>query len=479
MSVRRIAWKALGPIVGVLLIGLAVYHYYQIGRRECIRLKCSGRNDCAASSHLAHRIVTEVQKVGIELELVEAQNSHDICVAVEHRLLDVGVVLGGYRAGLFENVQQVASLGVEPLHLVVRSELVQYSEPTIEVLRNCRVYIGEAGTNSASMVKDLLSFAGLRARNSAGTGEFEAVYEAEREIAAQVCNLGQATPEERERLRADLPDALFVCATLPSPIVDGLVKSAGYRLVPLPYATALHLDERRDHGPVVEEVEDDHIEPAVIPAYTYGAAPPVPAQPCETIGLRLLLVAHKDVPKATIHRLLRALDDGTFDEYHAELNVAAPTVEFPLHAGAASYAASQRPVSFDSILESATNALSMVGAFCAGSFALWSYVRGLRTVSPQYYLQQIDRIERLVRGVELEDAAPTAPIELLVYLETRLAHLKQTVVEDYARGRLKGDEALMSILTLIADTRNLLVQTHKRLCQSNPSLARGAYLEAA
>ena len=37
----------------------------------------------------------------------------------------------------------------------------------------------------------------------------------------------------------------------------------------------------------------------------------------------------------------------------------------------------------------------------------------------------------------------------------------------------------MSILTLIADTRNLLVQTHKRLCHSNPGLSRGTLLEAA
>ena len=37
--------------------------------------------------------------------------------------------------------------------------------------------------------------------------------------------------------------------------------------------------------------------------------------------------------------------------------------------------------------------------------------------------------------------APTAPVELLIYLEARLAQLKQTVVEDYARGRLAGDDA--------------------------------------
>jgi hypothetical protein len=195
--------------------------------------------------------------------------------------------------------------------------------------------------------------------------------------------------------------------------------------------------------------------------------------------MRLLLVAHKDVPSSTIHRLLRALTEGAYHEYHKDLTVATTSAEFPLHPGALAYSASRRPVSFDDALENGTNALSVLGAFFAGSFALWSFLRGFRTVSPQHYLQQIDRIERLVRGVESEDTAPTAPIDLLVFLEARLAQLKQTVVDDYSRGRLTNDDALVSILTLIADTRNLLIQTHARLCRSNPSSAHDDLLDAA
>ena len=84
-----------------------------------------------------------------------------------------------------------------------------------------------------------------------------------------------------------------------------------------------------------------------------------------------------------------------------------------------------------------------------------------------------------MRGVESEDEAPTAPIELLIYLEARLAQLKQTVVEDYARGRLAGDDALIGILTLIADTRNLLVQSSARLGRSNIALRADSYSDAA
>jgi hypothetical protein len=185
------------------------------------------------------------------------------------------------------------------------------------------------------------------------------------------------------------------------------------------------------------------------------------------------------VPAGVIHRLLRVLSEGAFHEYHQELNVAAPSVEFPQHPGVASYTASRRPLLVNDLLQNGTNALSMVGASCAGVFALWSFLRGLRTVSPQYYLEQIDRIERLVRGVESEDAAPSAPTELLNYLEARLAQIKQAVVEDYARGRLAGDDTLLGILTMLADTRHLLAETSQRLRRTHLAGGGTAYRDAA
>ncbi len=479
MHFRRIAWQIALPIVGLLLLGLAAYNYWRMGRQEVVRLRCSGRNACAATSQLAQQIVADVRGAGIELELVAADNSTAICSAVDHHLIDIGVVLGGFPAGRFENVRQVAALGVEPLHLVVRRELAGDGAPTLDVLKGHRVYVGERGSNACDLVEDLLRYADFRFAGAVGGMNFAPVYRPEWELRDQVRNLPKLSGIERDELLGQLPEALFIGGSLPDPFIDCLIKSAGYRLAPLPFATALHLDRRREYGAQTNALEISRIEPTDIPAYTYGAAPAEPPQSYETIGLRLLLVANKHVPPATIHRLLRALADGADRDYHNDLTVASTSAEFPLHAGAETFTASQRPVSFSDAVQGTTNVLSMVGAFSAGTFALWSYFRGLRTVSPQFYLQQIDRIERLVRGVESEDAAPTAPIDLLVYLEARLAHLKQTVVDDYSRGRLKGDDALVSILTLIADTRNLLVQTHARLCRSNPSLSHGPYLDAA
>ena len=95
---------------------------------------------------------------------------------------------------------------------------------------------------------------------------------------------------------AILPDAIFHVDTLPSPMADELVRVAGYQIVPLPYATALHLDNRRDHGHADSQLENSRLESVTIPAYTYGINPPTPAANCETLGLRLLLIANKNTP---------------------------------------------------------------------------------------------------------------------------------------------------------------------------------------
>ena len=75
---------------------------------------------------------------------------------------------------------------------------------------------------------------------------------------------------------------------------------------------------------------------------------------------------------------------------------------------------------------------------------------------------------------------PRCPREFIDYLEGRLAQIKQTAIEDYASGRLQGEDALMSILTLTADTRHLLVQRRKQLCQEIALPARASrYVDAA
>src|SRR5262249_39970032 len=117
--------------------------------------------------------------------------------------------------------------------------------------------------------------------------------------------------EEQDTTR--LPDAVFLVSTLPSSTTRYLVTKHGYRLVPLPFAEALSLEslekaaEDDPQAPRQDQVVLGRIQPSTIPAYTYGIVPPVPEQPLPTLGTRLLLVAHKDVPPRAVFQLVEEI----------------------------------------------------------------------------------------------------------------------------------------------------------------------------
>ena len=115
------------------------------------------------------------------------------------------------------------------------------------------------------------------------------------------------------------------------------------------------------------------------------------------------------------------------------------------------------------LLEPVSTFFSVAGAAGAGALAIWGFLRGLRAVHPDVHLRQIDRIERLLRGDEHDDAAPALPRDLVDYLEARLAVVKQTAIDDYSHHRITREEAVVSILTMVADTRHLLVQRRRQL----------------
>lgn len=465
MAYARSHWKAFLAVSGLLLLSLAAYRFAACYVLMPVHLTLSGGSVCPLRSEMAQRIHDEVSADGIVLEPVRDTSSESVCSHVDNHALDLGLVLGGFPVGAYANVRQVATLGVEPLQLLVRGELVGNSPLTLELLRGRRVSLGEQGTNGELLAADLLSLAGLRPATPKSAGDFMPVYSTEAELLGQLRAMKRAAAPVRDVLAQRLPDAVLIVDSIPSELVDEFVRTAGYRFVPLPYATALHLDIRRDHGAAGRQLESSRIEPAVIPAYAYGIEPAAPPVDFPTIGLRLLLVAHKDVANRTVDRLLRSLDKGMAQRYHVDLDAGNVNTEFPLHPGAAAFAAGRRPAAVGEWLQSITNFLSVVGAGAAGGLALWGFVRGLRAIHPDVHLKQIDRIERLLTGRELDESAPQLPLEFVNFLESRLAHIKQTAIDDFADGRLEGDQALVSILTLVADTRHLLVQRRKQLCQ--------------
>lgn len=463
-STRLVVRAAIGA-VGVLFVGLAVVNYVRTYCCAPIHLTLSGGDVCPQRSEMARTICSEVHDAGIELECAKCSNSEATCDAVNKGEIDLGLVLGGFPANSNPNVRQVATFGVEPLQLLVRPDLLEGKPASVEILRGRIVSLGEQGTNGALISQSLMRFAGLHPSTANTKGDYTASYIRNRDLHTALNSIASASPESRSAFAAILPDAIFIVDSIPTPVVDKLVKIAGYRLMSLPYATALHLDSRRNHSSMDERLDHSRLEAATIPACAYGINPAVPATDCQTFGLRLMLVANKKVSSTAILRLLRALDNGVTDRYHIDLSVGEQHREFAIHPGADAFAKGRKPLILGEVLEPVGNVLSVGGAAGAGALALWGFLRGLRAVHPDVHLRQIDRIERLLRGDEHDDTAPALPCDLIDFLERRLVTIKQAAIEDYASRRLQGDEAFVSILTMISDTRHLLVQRRHQVEQ--------------
>ncbi|HEX4415358.1 MAG TPA: hypothetical protein VH107_17120, partial [Lacipirellulaceae bacterium] len=262
--------KATIGVVGVLLVGLAAFNYWCAFCTAPIHLSLSGGEACPLRSQMARSICGDMTEAGITLEPKRELNSESTCAAVDQGELDLGLVLGGFPSGSHPNVRQVAKFGVEPLHLLVRPELLKGKEPTLEILRGKVVSLGEQGTNGALLAESLMRFAGLRPATTTAAGDYRAAHLRDRDMYVALRAVAAASPEQRAAFAGVLPDAVFDVDSLPVPIVDLLVHVGGYQLVPLPYATALHLDSRRNHGTSEDQLANNRLEAITIPACTYG-----------------------------------------------------------------------------------------------------------------------------------------------------------------------------------------------------------------
>jgi TRAP-type uncharacterized transport system substrate-binding protein len=462
-------WTIGGGLLGVALLGVASYNYCRCYCGAPTRLTLSAGNICPLRHEMAKRIAASISG-DVEVTVCDSSNSTAICTAVDAGQLDLGLVLGGLPTAEFKNVRQVATLGVEPLHLLVRTELLEEATgQSLELLRGRRVVLGERGANGTRLAEDLVKLAGLSNDAKAEAFDFTPVYISESALLEQVEMRQAAPPAEKGASQADLPDAVFVVDSMPSELVDRLVEDGEYGIVPLPFATALHLESRRSRADGRDHLRKDRVEAVSIPAYAYGIQPAMPVSDCETIGLRLLLVANQNVSNEALLDALRSLSDAVATHTRVSLDVTNASPEFPVHPAAEAFLRARRPLELDKILGPTTDALSVVGASIAGCLALWGFIRGLRAVQPDVHLRQVNRIERLLNGSELDESCPTIPRELLAYLEARLSQVKHDAIDDYASGRLDGDEALVGILTLIADTRHLLALRRKQLGECEPS----------
>ena len=295
MKHKRSLAKFLGvwvaPIVGLSALALALFVYFYKPGQRAVHLSFTAGQKQTTRHQVAQALNTSATSLGIHLQLQETPGSEEALDQVNAGQLDLALVQGGLRVEDRPNVRQVATLNLEPLHLLVKKELHESVSKHLNALDGKTVNLGKVGSGTNSLAEEVLAFVGMRCQQSGKEGGYIATTLGQSELYA-------------EKDRAKLPDAVFVVSALPSELCKFLVIERDYRLVPLPFGEAFSL-----YGLAVSEagsirpvpggrVEKERVRAVIIPAFTYQVEPPVPDGELPVLGAHLLLVAHKDVRRS-------------------------------------------------------------------------------------------------------------------------------------------------------------------------------------
>lgn len=413
----RIARRLVATAVGIALLGLLATEL----TRARPALTLSGGDASGRRHALADLLATHAEDAGADVTVVPTDGSLDALDRIMAGTLDAALVQGGLgnRAG----VAQVASLGVEPLQLVVAPDVVP--GPDLSGLAGREVNLSARGTGTREVATRVLDFAGLGA--DAGLHPHGLSYRA-----LDVLD------------ESGLPEATFVTSVVPSPTVSRLVDEHGWRLAPVPFVDALAL-------------RDIALLRVTIPAGAYGVRPAVPEEPLVTVGTRLLLVARADLPKRHVRRLLDAMFDGRFFADAALPRVAeadvADAAEYTVHPGTRAWLGRNEPLVTSGDLEGLESLRSLLASAGFAAWLLWRWLRKRRFAGFEHFIDAVTAIEK--EALEHE-RAEVIDLDAVIELRARLAELKSDALHRYTARQLQGEEAMGTFLAHVSDARSFL-----------------------
>jgi TRAP-type uncharacterized transport system substrate-binding protein len=392
------------------------------------------------------------------LRVIGSDGSKDALDKVDREILDLALVQGAIDPTTHPNVCQVATLHIEPLHLLVRPELYRRVQENISNLRGKSINLSTPGSGTHDLALDVLRFAGLKPKVGDEQADYQVSTASYRELADQTA-------------AGSLPDAVFTVSDLPSPLARHLTAKHGYKLVSLPFGEAFSLesfgDGEEERGePLPTRRHDDvtrsRIYPTLIPAFTYGIEPPAPAAPLATFGPRLLLVAHKNVPATAVRLLLEAVLSTDFSQFYrppldSSLLDLAP--EYPWHHGTEEYREHHKPLLAGDVIDLLEKGTSLAGALAGALFFLWQWFRQRyrrkRELGFETYMVKVAAVEQQALKLEME---ATLDLKELLRLQVELNRLKNEALSRFAEGTLEGEALMSGFVTHVNDARNYLTR---------------------
>lgn len=461
MTNHLLRWIADRRLTLLCSVGFAVFSLtlatpFLLDRGTPI-LRMSAGPDGTRRHAVAAYLTGQAALNGLTIELATNAGSEDSLNRLKAGKLDVAVVSNGVVVPDDNEIRVLAAVQLEVVHVLVRKDMAERG-PLSETIRGKRVNLGEKGSTEWHLSREILAFARLRLPSAHQSGDVVPTEFGKADLIARARAILKADGEKKDALLAELPDCLLVLGTMPSTVVQLLVEAADYRIVPLQATRAFLLDNLQDDRAKTTVIEREFLERTLIPANSYFATQGYPAADCETIGVRLLVVARKTVPARAIRPLMKTLFEGEFPRRIPSKSPRDLTTRYAVHPAAVAYLDRDKPLPFNEIVEWITKGLSIFGAFSAGALSLYGLLWRKKIRKPSDYFAEIRRVDLIARGVEADSTAPIKLNELVKYLDDRLLKLRQELIEDICEDRIKGDQVIANILALLKDARRNLPQ---------------------
>jgi TRAP-type uncharacterized transport system substrate-binding protein len=462
---RRLVWKWVVPAVGLLALGYAGYAYFHTPGDRGYRLTMTAGSAATTRHHLAEVLRSELAPCGLTLELQTTAGSEDALDEVNSGKLNCALVQGGLSVAGRPNVRLVAMLQIEPLHLLVKKELADKVAGRLTALDGKTVNVGDPDSGTHTLSVAVLAFAGL-APQKEGKGKGYIARE-----------LG--TDRLMTATNADLPDAIFLVASLPSRVAAHLVAEHGYRLVPLPFGEAFALSSlAKEQGTTQAShaIDRSRTYAATIPAFTYGVEPATPGEALPTLGNRLLLVAHKGVNPRAIGKLVECVYGSNFAKTirpPLDVKLMEMPPELPWHDGAEAYRQRNRPVVSGDVLNLAQKGTAILAATISGLVVLLGWLLQRRQARKgQVFRKLLNDVTRLDEEATRREEGGEVTVDELLALRGQLAQLRGDALDRFAEGELDDNELMSSFLAHVNSCRDHLTQLiaqQRHLSRPRPS----------
>ena len=452
---RKSRWRELFLMASALaLLSLGLWIWQPFKKSPPVRLRISAGSAAGPRHQIALSLASNLADQGILLDVVPSNGSEESLEWLEANKIDLALIQGGLVPTKQSRVRQLCPLMTEPLHVVVKPALGdEIRKNNLLSLRGKKVHLGTGSSGTRLLAEEVLDFLELQVLEGEPTDDLKDFVRADYMSHAEL---------EHAQID-DMPDAIFLVSTLPSPLAHRLIEHRGYQLVGIPFGIAFSQSSTIDDaGSKSRKIDRHFYAPCVIPAFSYGVDPDTPESDLQTIGSRMLLVASSKVPDAAIERTLTGVFNTDFARNiipGLESSWLDLPNEYVLHSGVQRYRDRNKVLIASDLIDYLEKLLAIVATLAGAAFFLYQWYSEHRRQQRENrfgdFMMRVIKIEQ--QALESELSAKLQLVDL-IRLQQELALLKSDAVRGFVSGEWQSPTMLNGLLALINDTREQITR---------------------